>query len=118
MSDGAEPVNEAVEGVKSLLDALAEREDLVKKKESISSQIKALFAMRDEIEKGIKENEQVLAGKAGVITNLSQAMKFVVPVKRRAPAQPKWAHPTDPNKTWCGRGKKPGWAEGVELVAL
>lgn len=42
---------------------------------------------------------------------------------RKAPAAPKYRHPTDAALTWSGRGRKPKWikkaaAEGVDIETL
>jgi DNA-binding protein H-NS len=31
------------------------------------------------------------------------------PVRKRKPAEPKYANPENPSQTWTGRGRKPGW---------
>ena len=37
------------------------------------------------------------------------------PVQKRAAAAPKYRHPENPEITWSGRGRKPGWiAEALE----
>ncbi|RDW13617.1 H-NS histone family protein [Paracoccus thiocyanatus] len=37
------------------------------------------------------------------------------PVQKRAAAAPKYRHPENPEITWSGRGRKPGWiVEGLE----
>ncbi|MEI4485434.1 H-NS histone family protein [Frigidibacter sp. MR17.14] len=45
------------------------------------------------------------------------------PVKKRKPADPKYANPADPSDTWSGRGRRPRWVEealasGKELADL
>ncbi|MBZ4194820.1 MAG: H-NS histone family protein [Candidatus Contendobacter sp.] len=39
--------------------------------------------------------------------------------KRRAPGVPKYRNPANPEQTWTGRGKKPGWLkQAVDQEAL
>lgn len=34
-------------------------------------------------------------------------------VKKRKPAKPKYANPSDKSQTWTGRGRKPRWVEAA-----
>lgn len=34
-------------------------------------------------------------------------------VRKRKPAQPKYANPADKSQTWTGRGRKPRWVESA-----
>lgn len=38
--------------------------------------------------------------------------------RKRGVAPAKWRHPDDDTKTWSGKGRRPGWANGVELAAI
>lgn len=36
--------------------------------------------------------------------------------RKRAPGKPKYRNPADPTQTWTGRGKRPGWMNGVDDI--
>lgn len=86
--------------------------------------LKELTKLQSDIEKAIEEFEvrkrrDALVQLGALAKELGFALNELlndIPVKKsRAGAGPKYVHPTDPDVTWSGRGRKPLWF--VEALA-
>lgn len=71
-------------------------------------QAEAKRLITDQLE-SIRVQVQAVAEQNG--TTVSDVLNQLYPPipKPAVPSVPKYAHPSDPNKTWSGRGKKPQW---------
>lgn len=45
--------------------------------------------------------------------NLSDLVESLGTVRKRKPANAKYANPANPSETWTGRGRKPRWIEAA-----
>lgn len=99
-----------------LLSLAATRQELMGQ---IDVELLSITRIQEEIKQrreAIAEIETTLRENAVVLKNV---MGSIAPIRKpRAKATPKFQHPSDPTKTWAGRGKRPSWAEGIELVAI
>ena len=117
--EGSEPVVlSPAEELSLLLDQVKEREALqvgVKRiqEEAVKAQ-EELGVMRARI----RELEATISTSSSSIQGLMASLKLVNPIKKRLAPKAKWRHPEDPAKTWTGRGHKPLWATGIELVPV
>nr|WP_290428603.1 H-NS histone family protein [Defluviimonas salinarum] len=83
--------------------------------------LKELKALQAQVTKKIDDYEERKKREAlAAIKEQAQAMGFslselveVEPVKKRKPAQPKYANPENRSETWTGRGRRPRWVEAA-----
>jgi DNA-binding protein H-NS len=116
--EGSEPTVSPAKELAELLEFVNEREALqigIKRvqEEAVKAQ-EELGVMRARI----RELETLISTNSMSLQGLMNNLKLVIPSKKRAAPKAKWRHPTDPNKTWTGRGYRPLWAKDVELVPV
>ncbi|WP_412174787.1 H-NS family nucleoid-associated regulatory protein [Albidovulum marisflavi] len=83
--------------------------------------LKELKSLQTQVARAIDEFEQRKKKEAlAAVEEKAKSLGFslnellgAAPVRKRAPAKPKYANPANPSETWTGRGRKPRWAEAA-----